>query len=810
MNERMKPTSPLPIALLVAAFTVLATTYNVVVPVFEAPDEHAHYYFAQHVAQTGRLPVQTKDPDARGPWEQEGSQPPLYYLLVAPLVRLTGADLRPDDLWYNDQNTMGHPALVGNENRFIHPPDREGWPWHGYALAVHLARALSTLLGALTVWLVWLIARRVFPTRPWLALATAAVVAFTPQFLFVSASLTNDNLIILLATATLALLLRLADEHDDRATVLVLALVVGLAPLAKLSGLAVLGFALLTLVWLAWRKPGGRWFLRTAGFVVLAALVFSGWWYLRNMALYGDVTGIAYMHPGGTRRHEPLAHWLAGLPDELYGVWLSTWGLFGWFTVMLPSSVYLLMAFLAFAALTGVLIALDQRVKWIEWHRLGWLVLWGVIVIASLVRWLAVTKGGQGRLLFPAIAVLAVLLVTGWRKLAGEWIGDRVFTGCVVVGMAAFAVYSLQGGIRPAYAMAPTIAESEIPATAKRVDVVFDERLRLVAIEHPASVVEGETVPVTLYWQVLKPIERDGYVGLRMDQSLKDELISGQANLEYPGAGTSPPKLWMQNADVHVDRHMITAPKPAAVVAPEADTLFGPLDRYVRRTREPQRLPLLGRLAIQVYDPAPASPWPISSGTEPGGAEWSTDLIIEPRNKPNVQQGRGVEPVARLENGIELYHASADYSLLGGPPKWRTQMRSSPVCIKVGQLAAEQRNRRLPLLWRAVRPVDEDLTAFVHLEDLGGRIVAQADGPPASYGRFPTSSWRAGDWLPVEVSWEIPSDVQVGKLYQLQLGLYRPSDGTRIPAFRADGRPWPNDALAVQELVVLPDEENCP
>jgi hypothetical protein len=805
-----------PIAVLVVAFLVVATLYNVVVPVFEAPDEHAHYYFAQHVAQTGRLPRQTAEAGARGPWEQEGSQPPLYYLLVAPLVRLAGANLGPEALWYNDQNTMGYPTLPGNENRFIHPPEQESWPWQDYARTVHLARFLSTLMGAVTVWLVWLVGLRIFPSRRWLALAVAAVVAFTPQFLFVGASLSNDGLIILLATAMLALLLRLADGHDDAKTILALALVAGLAPLAKLSGLAVLGFTLLCLAGLARRKRDGGWFLRTAGPVVLAAVLLSAWWYGRNVVLYGDVTGLSFMHPGGTRRHEPLARWLAGLPDELVGVWLSSWGLFGWFTVMLPSWIYVLLAFLGFAAVAGVLIALDQRAAWIEWRRFGWLLLWALVVWVSLLRWLAFTKGGQGRLLFPAIAVLAVLLVAGWRKLVGQWVGDRVFVAGVAAGMVALALYSAWGVIRPAYAMAPVIAEADIPATARRVDMVFDERVRLVAIAHPERLVEGQPFPVTLYWQAPQPVERAGYVGLRVDQYLADEVFAGEAQLSYPGAGTSPPAIWPAGPEVHVDRHRLVAPTLADVIQPqgggafEPPAILAPLWRFLPLAREPQGLPLLARLSVHLYDPASAAPWPITAGLEPGSSEWSADVVLDPRREPEVRESRRVQPLARFENGIELYAASASASRWSGRPRWRTQFHPPAACLREEDLADGPKGGKLQLLWRATQPVEEDLSAFLHVVDLNGQMVAQSDGPPATYGRLPTSRWRAGQWVPAELSWELPGEARAGAFYGVRLGLYRSGDGTRIAALRADGSRWPDDAVAGQDIAIVSAAEECP
>ena len=331
----------LPHTLLLAAllldFALAATLYNALIPVFEQPDETGHYFYAQHLAQTGELPLQVQDVDARGPWEQEGSQPPLYYYLAAPLVTLARADLDAETLWYNHQNSMGHPAIEGNENRFVHDPAREGWPWQGYVLAVHLGRGLSTLLALVTLWCLWGLARRVFPGRRWLALACVALVGFNPQFLALSAAFSNDNAIVLLSMASLLLLSRLADGRDPGRTVPLLAVCVGLAPLAKLSGLALLGFTLLTLGWLAWRRRDPRWLLTTAAPVLFAAALLSGWLYGRNLRLYDSLTGLNFMLPERMGRSWRLDRWLRQEAwGELVGIWWSSWGLFGWYKVPVP------------------------------------------------------------------------------------------------------------------------------------------------------------------------------------------------------------------------------------------------------------------------------------------------------------------------------------------------------------------------------------------------------------------------------------------------------------------------------------------
>ena len=97
--------------------------------------------------------------------------------------------------------------MPGNKNRTVHPPS-ENWPWRGMP-ASSAYFALSTPSCWDWAHFIWLSFNRlVLPARPTLALATAAFVAFLPQFLFISGAVTNDNLIILLSTLMIWLLLR--------------------------------------------------------------------------------------------------------------------------------------------------------------------------------------------------------------------------------------------------------------------------------------------------------------------------------------------------------------------------------------------------------------------------------------------------------------------------------------------------------------------------------------------------------------------------------------------------------------------------
>src|SRR5436190_5339423 len=73
-----------PFAILLALFFVLCLIYSWATPIFEASDEISHFAVIDYVATTHELPVQVIG--KKTAWEQEGSQPPLYYLSSAVLV----------------------------------------------------------------------------------------------------------------------------------------------------------------------------------------------------------------------------------------------------------------------------------------------------------------------------------------------------------------------------------------------------------------------------------------------------------------------------------------------------------------------------------------------------------------------------------------------------------------------------------------------------------------------------------------------------------------------------------------------------
>ena len=222
------------ITLVLVVFVALGLVYSIVNPIFEAPDEIQHFFFIKHLADGDGLPVQ--GPAGRDTWAQEGSQPPLYYALTALAIAPIDTDDVESLLWENRHANIGDPLNPANKNRIVHT-EAERWPYRGAVLAVHLARWVSLLMAAGTVWLTYRIARSVFPGERGLALAIAAMTAFIPQFVFVSSAVSNDNLITLLATLAIWLLLQSVSDPHSWPRKIALGVVLGLAALTKLSGL---------------------------------------------------------------------------------------------------------------------------------------------------------------------------------------------------------------------------------------------------------------------------------------------------------------------------------------------------------------------------------------------------------------------------------------------------------------------------------------------------------------------------------------------------------------------------------------------
>jgi len=737
----------------------LSVLYSVVVPLWEAYDEWAHYKYVEYVARHRALP----SPDQRLTEEyqyDQATQPPLYYLLAALPVMAVDTD---DNIVpvVNPYATRG--TGEGGVNFAIHDPRVERFPWRGTVLAVHLARLMSALMGTMGCLATYLLARQLWPQQPALALGALALHAFAPQFLFINGVITNDALVSALGGWVLYFAARITLEPPSRRALLGLALSITLALLTKLTALALLPLAVIALavgLWRVWRAGQAQralWRWLGVGFGVAAVL--TGGWFWRNWRITGHPLP-RFQHQISLVPQHGLLRGLAwsNLPHLLRYGFCTFWASFGWGNVGPDGWVFTALVVLCGLAAVGALLGLWRERKLRLWLGVGLLV-FDLLCLLALPLYMELRRGGlllRGRYLLPALPAVALLLTWG----LSQWLPGRARAwGLATLGLLSFvaALWIPFGLIRPAYAAPPLLTEADLPERAQRLGVTFDGKAELVAYElWPKVVHPGEALAVTLWWRALAPMDENYTVGVHL---LGAGGQSYGSRNHYPGNGNFATSLW-QPGDMFRETYWLEIAEDVEVPVrgQVAVALF--LDK--------------GELPhLPVYDP---------QGISLGERVVFGRLPVRAKQPPDYVMETPVRYTLEEPNGGRI--ALIGYDV--GPPEGRWG-----------------RVRPLTLYWRAEEPVEGDYTVFVHLLDEEGRFVFGQDGPPRQ-GNYPTDLWAAGEVVQDErrlrLDWTLPAGT-----YQLRVGLYRLQGGERLAAFDAAGKRLADDAIPLTEIMVEGD-----
>jgi len=420
---------------LLLVYGVLAVGFVLRTPAWQAPDEPAHYNYVAQVAENGCCPV--IEP---GDWDQaylselttaqfapdlldeittleyEDHQPPLYYLLAAPVYAASSGSLT---------------AL----------------------------RLVSVLFGAGVVVCAYGVGRALLPERRAVALAAAAFVAFLPQHLAVLASVNNDSLAELIVGLTIWLLILYVKGRD--VPVWLFGLLVGVGLLTKMNTIFLVGLVPVGLFlrwWLARRRDHASLLplARALALFALPALALAGVWWLRNIGVYGwpDLFGLGAHNVvvADQRRTADMIAvegWGAYLGMALYQTYNSFWGQFGWMAYPLQPWMYVLLTALLGVAALGLLLGL-RRLRG-ALASPAQVAAWGLLVLALLVAFAQFVYYNteflqfQGRYLYPGLISFAILLALGldnWRRVL---LGERLWwlAPAVVALLAPFDLYLL-------------------------------------------------------------------------------------------------------------------------------------------------------------------------------------------------------------------------------------------------------------------------------------------------------------------------------------------------------------------------------
>ena len=720
--------------ILLAVFVAVATAYSLIIPLFEGPDEDDHFRYAKFIADHHALPVQLFEPGG-GIAGHQGWQPPLVYALAAFVITPIDTSDYEQHLWRNYAGTfVGDPSCCGR-NIYYHT-DSENFPYTRTTLAVHLARLLSVLFGAITVAATYLIAAtilesdhatRITQSTNYLALAAASVVAFNPSFLFASALVSNDAPLAAFSALVLLMWARLLNRRValNAKTAALTGLILGFAILTKTTALGLVPLTMFVLLFVAWQARDLRLAIKTNVILVAVFALISGWWFARNWILYGDplaarLVSVSALFP----RSGELT------PPELFQIslpwlWQTFWGgpTPGDFSPIILSALAILTA----VTLIGFAIFF-LRISNFEFRfTIFFLVAWLVIIFVAQLRFITMTTGAdQGRYLFPAIPVFALLFVIGLNNIVSRLtfhvsrFTHLTFVICsfVIVTFFALALFVPFAYTLPAYARPARASENDLARITNPIRVNFANQIELLGYDLDGRAVKpGDTLRIALYWRALAPMSESFRVFVHLVG--QGDTSAGGTDV-IPARGAFPTVYW----------------KP------------GDARRDV----------------VNV---------PVLANATPG--KYALEVGLYPVGKPG-------ERLTAIETGDDRALIAtvkvAPREQIAFAPRTRADIRFGDAIELAGYDAeVTQDQTRLVLYWRARGAVEQDYTVFAHAFDANGKRIGQVDQQPQA-GNYPTSIWSAGEM--------IRDEIVLPKAARVIVGLYRADTGERLPTPNGD------------------------
>ena len=571
--------------MVILGFLAFNLAINVSNPIWEAIDEPSHFQMVKFVAEHHALPGADADLPGlvtSGPvdciWTRcigrnaVTSEPPLYYLLVAPFV--TGIDLNSDLSWVaNPYFTWpGHPLRNGVA---VHL-QTERWPYHGMVLGAHVMRAISGLMYVPTLIAIYFAALAIVPRRAFATLAAATAGAI-PGVVFTTASINNDNAGML--TGSLALLAgvrSLVDRPRQWLWFGLYAIAVALTFAAKYSAYFLIPVSLLLLVMLARRCSSHvmRWGLTIGGLAVASGIVLT--FREGRFNLISSVASLPRMLAGV---HD-FNHWpcTCPYPGQRYwgaipNLWETTWGSYGWETFHLPSNFYkpyLAVTLLALAGLVLVTVQLARRKhlrRALSSDRGSAVVLvaFALVMMFAVVdfRYMATHSDGgstHGRFMFPAILATALLLTLGLYalphvlKMAGFLM--LYGTSLAVIAYSAITLPHEFGPILPVY------GDPHTAGARHMFSVTFSNGMQLLGWTADTPVLRpAGQFHIRLFWAATHPPDFDYSAYLQLDDG-RDGPLKGADH--GPGAQLGLlPHQWLPG-EVIPDDWTINIPASAA------------------------------------------------------------------------------------------------------------------------------------------------------------------------------------------------------------------------------------------------------
>lgn len=419
---------------LLALFLINTLLWITILPFNRNPDEATHFSVAKYIFENKRLPVYGVGQFKPVIYKQSQSQLSIPY---SPYASIPGLNYIISAFFM----LLASPFLKTNQLFFA-------------------ARLTSLFSGIAVVYLAFKIAELIFPNRSSLKFIVPAFIAFLPQFTFVSAYVNNDSFGVFVSSLFLYLLLKGEKKGWPNKNIIFLGISMGLVLLAKYNAYVILALGVLYLLFSqARRRPRLAFKVFFMSFAI--AIIFSGWWFIRNYILYKDIFGIAVQKEAvmkiypqyRTLADKGLTHlrvltetnWFSATDKSFFAA-------FGYVNLLIPGwTYYFFRLFLIVSALGVLLYMIRSKDK----KNVKLFIFLSLIVIASAIFSIHISLTSffspQGRYLFPAIIPFSLILCLGITNVFRK----ESLRKSLIIIFFLFLIYaniiSLLGAIVPRY-----------------------------------------------------------------------------------------------------------------------------------------------------------------------------------------------------------------------------------------------------------------------------------------------------------------------------------------------------------------------
>lgn len=450
----------------VGAYIALLLTYSIIVPTYQAPDEHLHVSLSHDIAEgrgyprwdEGRINVGVQQSLSLAEFSRGRNTGPRAGHLTPEealpkgerpsIEELRAGELPGDDvnhinqlsqhppLYYVASGTLlrGTQALVGDSDWSF---DVETW----------YLRLLSIALIAPLPLIIWR-STSLLRLPPSVGVAATLVPLAIPQLLHIGSTANNDSLAFLLFWLMTPSLIHIARGQLGLRRALLAGVVTGLALLTKGYAIVLPPLILAAYGCAIWRQLRDRLkpTIVAAGAYLATTIAVGGWWWLRNIVRYGEP--IPSQHSAQVPAREGVElDILEFLNRWSVDTTRAFWGKFGWLNVPIPGVATFLATVVGVGAIALACKRTD-RVASLAWPlRLLLLLplplLWAAHIATVLPSHLrsGLWGGLQGRYWFSAVATLSILIALGVAQLVKQrrqnWLPLSVLAATGVMNVTA-------------------------------------------------------------------------------------------------------------------------------------------------------------------------------------------------------------------------------------------------------------------------------------------------------------------------------------------------------------------------------------